>query len=176
MLDSIRAASRGWAEDFITFLAQHIGEAGGEWVFGTDDYEADLFLTAKPGELFFVGVVHRHVRGFARGAGIARRAEDTADARGLRQLPDQCVLAPAFADHEYIRHESILPPRERLVRDRISVFVFGCSGLLVLMRDCNRCRTTSMEIDNLYPYEIGYSESIVGSFSTILERPLWIGR
>ena len=79
-----------------------VDDAGDERHLGTDDRELDALLLGELDQRREVRGGNGHVARLrlARGAGVARRAQDLADLRRLRELPGQRVLAPAAADDQ----------------------------------------------------------------------------
>jgi hypothetical protein len=88
------------AEDAEVLLLKGVDDAVGERVFGPDYGQADPFLLGKADELVELVDINGDILAVQRGAGIARRAEDAFNARRLGQLPDEGMLAAAFADDE----------------------------------------------------------------------------
>jgi hypothetical protein len=81
---------------------ERVDDAEHERSFGSDHGEADVLRTRERHE---PGNVHGGDRDipalrFRRRAGVARRDQDFADARRLRELPGERVLAAAAADDE----------------------------------------------------------------------------
>src|SRR5205807_1645639 len=90
------------AEDAQPLLLEGVDDAGGQGVLRADHGQADLIFLGEADELVELVSVDRDVLAVGGGAGVARGAVDLLDARRLRQLPDQGVLAPALADDQHL--------------------------------------------------------------------------
>ena len=79
-----------------------VDDAADERHLGADDGQRDALLLGHVDERREIRDGEGHVTRLrlAGGAGVARRAQDLADLRRLRELPCQRVLAPAVADQQ----------------------------------------------------------------------------
>jgi hypothetical protein len=88
-------------EDAQALFLKGIDDAVGQRRLGADDGQAYALLFGETDEHVGVVLVDRHVDAVGGGAGIAGRAKRLLDARRLRQLPHQGMLAPALADDQH---------------------------------------------------------------------------
>jgi len=97
-----------WSEHAQTGGAKPIDYTGDQRRLRADHGEIHRFALRQRQQRVEVGGRHRDIAafGFAGGAGIARRHQHFAHARGLRELPGQRVFAATIADHQQF-HRSI---------------------------------------------------------------------
>ena len=93
-----------------------VHEAERERQLRPHDREVDLHRLGEVGQLDDVVDGDRDAGRELRDARVAGRAEDVRDARRLRELPDECVLAPARTDHEESHATDGILPRRVLTR------------------------------------------------------------
>ena len=79
-----------------------VDDAGGERRFRADHDEIDVIAPAEIDHRGVVGNVERHAFGFARDAGIARRAPEFGHQRRGRDLPRQSVFAAAGTEQKNV--------------------------------------------------------------------------
>ena len=96
-------------------LREIVDDPGRERRFRADHDELDPLALAEIDHRCMVGDVERHALGFARDAGIARRAPEFRHQRRSRDLPRQSVFAAAGTEQENM-HE--IEPDERFCRCR----------------------------------------------------------
>src|SRR5690606_7100374 len=105
----------GGAEDAVSARSEGIHHARHQRRFRADHGHRDAFLLGQGQETLDIGGGDADVAAprFARGAGIARRDQDLAGPRRLRQFPRQRVLASPRTDHQNLHPSS---PWERALR------------------------------------------------------------
>ena len=81
-------------------LREVVDDPGRERRFRADHDELDRLALAEIDHRCMVGDVERHAFGFARDAGIARRAPEFRHQRRGRDLPRQSVFAAAGTEQE----------------------------------------------------------------------------
>ena len=94
----------GRAEDAEAALLELVHDAGDERHFRPDHGQVNAVLDGELEQAVAVGDRQRHALGQLGDPGVARRAEDPAHLRALRQFPDQGVFAPPAADHQNFQH------------------------------------------------------------------------
>ena len=102
----LRRGFRG-AEDAQSGRAERVDDAGGERRLGSDDRERDRLLRRERHEVGDRGAGNVRELGLARGAAVARRHEHLRDARRLRDLPRERMLASAAADDEDVHADRL---------------------------------------------------------------------
>ncbi len=99
-----------WTKYAQTGLMKKIHEAQRQRLLWADHRQVDFLLLGPFGQPVEIGGFDGDVDAILGRAGVAWRAVNSGDPRGLGQFPDQGVFAPAFADHQYL-HESSQAPR-----------------------------------------------------------------
>jgi hypothetical protein len=106
-------------------MAQSIGEAGNERYLRPDDDQIDVQLAAEGEQALGVFGADRMALAEAGDSGVPGRRMKRVEARALRELPGECVLAPARPDDEDPLEPSLLiGPGGKLLRE-------AAAGLLV---------------------------------------------
>ena len=105
-LDSRRRGAR--AEDGDAVVTQGVGHAGDERRLRPDDDEIEVERAREVEQAVGVLRAHRMARAVARDAGIAGGAVQLGEARALRQLPGERVLASAGPHDEHLHGTTLL--------------------------------------------------------------------
>ena len=103
-------------EDLEPRGTKSVDDARGERRFRSDDRERDLVVARELDEIGNRGQRDIGERRIARRAAIARRDEHARDARALRDLPRQRVLAATAADDEDVHVDPLMSVRRVLRR------------------------------------------------------------